>query len=94
MGVVGGLVVALWQRFVLNSRVDISLDGPSRSGLWKEHPLVCHSIVSVYRSLCPMSSISSAIIEHLITLRKAGLATVAYYYFDFRDIDKDRKSVV
>ena len=38
-----------------------------------------------------MSSISSAIIEHLITLRKAGLATVAYYYFDFRDVDKKHR---
>ena len=35
-----------------------------------------------------MPSISSAIIQHLITLREAGLATVAYYYFDFRDVDK------
>ena len=35
-----------------------------------------------------MSSISSAIIQHLVTLREAGSATVAYYYFDFRDVDK------
>ena len=35
-----------------------------------------------------MSWISSAIIQHLITLRKDGLATVAYYYFDFRDAEK------
>jgi hypothetical protein len=35
-----------------------------------------------------MSSISSAIIQHLITLRDAGSAAVAYYYFDFRDVDK------
>ena len=75
----------------LYSRVDMSPDDSSRSGLGKERPLVCRSIVSVYRSLCPMSSISSAIIEHLITLRKAGLATVAYYYFDFRDIDKKHR---
>ena len=75
----------------LCSRVDISRDDSSRSGLGKEHPLVCHPTISVYRSLCPLSSISSAIIEHLITLRKAGLATVAYYYFDFRDVDKKHR---
>ncbi|KAH9169142.1 hypothetical protein EDB89DRAFT_1816720, partial [Lactarius sanguifluus] len=35
-----------------------------------------------------MSSISSAIVEHFITLRDAGSASVAYFYFDFRDVDK------
>ena len=35
-----------------------------------------------------MSSISSAIIQHVIALRDAGLASVAYFYFDFRDVDK------
>ena len=38
-----------------------------------------------------MSWISSAIIQHLITLRKDGLATVAYYYFDFRDAKKKHR---
>ena len=38
-----------------------------------------------------MSWISSAIIQHLITLRKDGLATVAYYYFDFRDAEKKHR---
>jgi hypothetical protein len=32
--------------------------------------------------------ISSAIIQHVITLRDAGSASVAYFYFDFRDVDK------
>ncbi|KAH9055784.1 hypothetical protein EDB83DRAFT_1085976 [Lactarius deliciosus] len=30
----------------------------------------------------------SAIVQHLITLRDAGSAAVAYFYFDFRDVDK------
>ena len=38
-----------------------------------------------------MPPISSAIIQHLITLREDGLATVAYYYFDFRDVDKKHR---
>ena len=38
-----------------------------------------------------MSWISSAIIQHLITVREDGLATVAYYYFDFRDVDKKHR---
>ena len=35
-----------------------------------------------------MSLLSSAIIQHVIALRDRGLASVAYFYFDFRDIDK------
>jgi hypothetical protein len=38
-----------------------------------------------------MSLISSAIIQHVITLRNAGSASVAYYYFDFRDVDKKHR---
>jgi hypothetical protein len=38
-----------------------------------------------------MSSISSAIIQHVITLRNAGSASVAYYYFDFRDVEKKHR---
>ena len=32
--------------------------------------------------------ISSAIIHDIDDLRRAGLATMAYYYFDFRDVKK------
>ncbi|KAH9055788.1 ankyrin repeat-containing domain protein [Lactarius deliciosus] len=34
------------------------------------------------------SILCSAIVQHLITLRDAGSASVAYFYFDFRDLDK------
>ncbi|KAH9055790.1 ankyrin repeat-containing domain protein [Lactarius deliciosus] len=34
------------------------------------------------------SILCSAIVQHLITLRDAGSASVAYFYFDFRDVDK------
>ena len=37
------------------------------------------------------SSISSAIIQHVITQRNAGSVSVAYYYFDFRDVDKKHR---
>ena len=33
-------------------------------------------------------SVSSALIEDIMTLRDSGLATMAYFYFDFRDTDK------
>ena len=38
-----------------------------------------------------ISLISSAIIHHLIALRDVGSATVAYFYFDFRDVDKKNR---
>jgi hypothetical protein len=34
---------------------------------------------------------SSAIIQHIIPLRNAGLAYMAYFYFDFRDVDKKHR---
>jgi hypothetical protein len=42
-----------------------------------------------------MSPISSAIIRDIEGMRAAGLATMAYYYFDFRDVKKqDRYGVL
>jgi hypothetical protein len=35
-----------------------------------------------------MTSISSAVIEEIMTLSDSGLASMAYFYFDFRDEDK------
>ena len=58
-----------------------SVAGSGKSILWFDIPL----------SLCmPMLIflISSAIIEHIFALRDAGSASVAYFYFDFRDVDK------
>ncbi len=34
---------------------------------------------------------SSAIIQDIETLRKAGLASIAYFYFDFRDLNKQNR---
>ena len=36
------------------------------------------------------ASISSSIIEDIIALRDAGKASMAYFYFDFRDVDKQK----
>ena len=35
-----------------------------------------------------MFTASSAIIQHIMALRDAGRATLAYFYFDFRDEEK------
>jgi hypothetical protein len=37
-----------------------------------------------------MLTISSAIIQHIMKLRDAGRATLAYFYFDFRDEEKQK----
>ncbi|KAH8979087.1 hypothetical protein EDB92DRAFT_2074137 [Lactarius akahatsu] len=37
------------------------------------------------------SILCSAIIQDIQTLRKAGLASIAYFYFDFRDLDKQNR---
>ena len=61
------------------------------SRLWEEHPLVSHR-----STLCPSGtnlrlSHSSAIIQDIQTLCKAGLGFIAYFYFDFRDLEKQNR---
>ena len=41
-----------------------------------------------FRFRYPKLSASSAVIHNIMTLRDAGLASMAYFYFDFRDTDK------
>ena len=57
------------------------------SGLGENHSLVCHS-----QLLAPvivlMFTTSSAIIQHIMELRDAGKAMLAYFYFDFGDEEK------
>ncbi|SRR6266702_2487518 len=62
-------------------------DRPLRSWLWKEHFMVRRSLTLAALGNLRLPS-SSAIIQKVTTLYEAGLASVAYFYFDFRDIDK------
>ena len=58
-----------------------------RSRVWEEYPLVCHlSTVVINNGKLIMTS--SAIIKHVISLRNARQASLAFFYFDFRDKDK------
>jgi hypothetical protein len=57
------------------------------SGFREEHPLVCYYLSgSPLRILTPPTS--SAIIQDIMALQEAGLASMAYFYFDYRDTDK------
>ena len=61
------------------------------SGLWKDHPMVRPLILEFnIGNLWAWSS--SAIIQDIMTRYKAGLAITAYFYFDFRDIDKQSRN--
>jgi hypothetical protein len=64
------------------------------SRVWKECLLVCHPLIdTVYSNLYRFSS--SSIIKDLEDARKDGLASVAYYYFDFNDSQKqDRRGLL
>ena len=57
-----------------------------RSGLWKEHYVVCEPPFL----FCTLAKVlnSSSIIEDIKALRKTRSASLAYFYFDFRDEDK------
>jgi hypothetical protein len=61
-----------------------------RSGLGEERPLVRHCLLSS-RTGTHVNS-SSAIIKHLISLRDAGHASLAYFYFDSQDKAKQSTS--
>ena len=60
----------------------------SHSGLGEERLLVRYSltVVAAYGTL--IVTTSSAVIKHIMKLRDAGNATLAYFYFDFRDEHK------
>ena len=69
-------------------RSDVPL---TRSGLWEEYPMV--RCISNHPSLLinlRLSS-SSAIINDITTLCEAGSALMAYFYFDFREVDKQSR---
>ena len=59
----------------------VSIAGSGKSVIWCA-VLICLCFKKF------KSYISSAVIQDVMTLRHAGLATVAYFYFDFKDTDK------
>src|SRR6266702_4384622 len=59
-----------------------------RSGLWKEHSMVSRSFTLAALGNLRLPS-SSAIIQDINILYDARSASMAYFYFDFRDIDLD-----
>jgi hypothetical protein len=65
-----------------NSTPDLCVAGSGKSILWfvVSHPLSPATLL--------MLIISAAIIQHVMTLRDAGSATLTYFYFDFRDEEK------
>jgi hypothetical protein len=66
----------------------LSLTAPAiHSGLREEHILVRRfNDLSLHGSLTLLTS--SAIIQHILSLSDGGRASVAYFYFDFRDENK------
>ena len=57
------------------------------SGLGEDHPMVRHQPITLYLDELRLPY-SSSIVKNIVTLRDAGLASMAYFYFDFRDRDK------
>ena len=79
-----------WQACVIHSLTTPLSDAYFLySGLREECPLVRCLVLSLFGLL--KLSVSSAVIQEIMTLRDAGLASMAYYYFDFRDTDKQNR---
>jgi hypothetical protein len=70
---------------ILDGSGDLT-DRPLRSWLWKERFMVSRS--SALAALKLILPKSSTIIQKITVLYEAGSASMAYFYFDFRDIDK------
>ena len=64
---------------------------PIHSWSGKEHTLVRWPNPSVDSRRNSSSHTSSSIIQDAFVLREAGLASVAYFYFDFRDTNKQTR---
>ena len=82
-----------WKTFVSPSILPPT-ETDDRSWSWKEH-----SLVRLLRQhFCPgnlMSAASSTIIEDIDSMRKSGLASLAFFYCDFRDNKKkDRWDII
>ena len=65
-----------------------SVAGSGKSVLW--FVLFSYSPQAAFVRPTPLLYFSSAIIQDIIPLRDAGRASLAYFYFDFRDVDKQR----
>ncbi len=66
---------------------------PILSRLRKKHSLVGHRFASRVSRFDKLTSSlhSSAIVQDVRTLCKTGAASIAYFYFDFRDLDKQNR---
>ena len=80
-----------WQTYVLGNPAYSSLMAHAlHSRLREEHSLVCHFYdLSLCHSLTFLSS--SAIVQRILSLSDGGRASVAYFYFDFRDDNKKHR---
>jgi hypothetical protein len=62
-------------------------DSDFGSWIWEKRHLVCCSTSSPTSGRNSLSA-SSSVIEDIMAICGAGLAIMAYFYFDFRDLDK------
>jgi hypothetical protein len=58
------------------------------SWLWEERTLVCRFFLTIVDDRGNSHGPSSAIIQHIVETCEAGQASIVYFYFDFRDKEK------
>ena len=77
-----------WETYVFRTtdQRPTSIACSSYSGCRKEHTSVRHNFVGLFEVI--NGATRSAIIQDVKGMHAAGLATMAYYYFDFRDVKK------
>ena len=72
-------------RTIVYSRERLLTHSDDRSGLWEERHLVCYSLPVSCPNLFPPSS---AVIQDIMGICENGSAIMAYFYFDFKDLNK------
>ena len=70
---------------ILSSELLLTDSNYYRSGLWQKHHLVC---CSSPRSCPSLFFASSSVIQDLMDACETGSAIMAYFYFDFKDLNK------
>jgi hypothetical protein len=85
-------VVDSWEMYVLLlcrlSTAGLVITDHTHSWLREDRPLVCHGPSISLSALTLPDLDSSAVIEDVAVLCDAGVASMAYFYFDFADSDK------
>jgi len=84
------LLVAPWKTCVPSPLYRMTISDRLITQRVRERAYSGSSFVNLFCLIELTSSLSSSVIQDIIALRDTGGASMAYFYFDFRDVDKQK----